>query len=85
MNIKKIIKFCETFGIDLDSLQFYPGYKREIFMYIPEEDFYRIYPREYDDMSDEELEKLEEAKDKFQNEWWCVYTEYDEPSFNVYY
>lgn len=85
MDIKKIIRFCEEFGIDLDSLDFYPGYKREIFMTIPDEDFARIYPQEQDGMSSEELEKLDEDRDKFQDEWWCVHVEHGGPAFNVYY
>lgn len=85
MDIKKIIRFCEEFNIDLDSLGFYPGYKREILMTIPDEDFVRIYPQEQDDMSSEELEKLEEAREKFHDEWWYMTMQYDYPAFNVYY
>lgn len=85
MKISKINDFCKHYEIDLDSLSFYPGSKREIWMFLKEDDFARIYPQEPSDATEEELQKWEEEKEAFHDVWWYVYNEYGEPAFNVYY
>ena len=77
MNIKKIVNFCETFGLDSDDLEFYPGYKREIFMALPEGIIESIMPQAE---NFESFEEFEEAKDAFENNWWYI----DRECFNVY-
>ena len=68
MNLKKLNKFCAEFNIDPDSLEFFPGWKREIFITLTEDDWVRIVPQEENYASEKEFE---EAKEQFQCDWFC--------------
>ena len=77
MDIKKIVNFCETFGVNSDDLAFYPGGKREILMCVPEDRIVSIVPQEENFDSEE---AFEEAQESFHDTWWY----FDGEFFDVY-